>query len=77
MFFKHNFAGHSYNPVAARGGQILEPCVPKKASALEKLDFCESSFPYFLEFYKVSDYIKTSGHFSCILFLCSSRSRQD
>ncbi|KAG7323123.1 hypothetical protein KOW79_012825 [Hemibagrus wyckioides] len=39
VFFEHNFAGRSYNPVAARGGQILEPCVPKKASALEKLDF--------------------------------------
>ncbi|KAK3547574.1 hypothetical protein QTP86_025475, partial [Hemibagrus guttatus] len=39
VFYKHNFAGHSYNPVAARGGQILEPCVPKKPSALEKLDF--------------------------------------
>ncbi|KAF4078241.1 hypothetical protein AMELA_G00197150 [Ameiurus melas] len=39
VYFEHNFAGHSYNPVVARGGQILEPCVPKKPRALMQLDF--------------------------------------
>ncbi|MCI4387481.1 hypothetical protein PGIGA_G00074640 [Pangasianodon gigas] len=39
VFFEHNFAGHSYNPVVARGGQILEPHVPKKPRALVQLDF--------------------------------------
>ncbi|GAA6110991.1 uncharacterized protein LOC113641932 isoform X1 [Tachysurus ichikawai] len=38
VFFEHNFAGRSYNPIVARGGKNLEPCVPKKPSSRVQLD---------------------------------------
>ncbi|XP_026862820.2 uncharacterized protein LOC113575485 isoform X2 [Electrophorus electricus] len=48
LLFEHNFLGQPYDPVAARGGQYIEPFVPNKPRVSVKPDFmgganyCES-----------------------------------
>uniref|UniRef100_A0A4W4EPG0 DNA (cytosine-5-)-methyltransferase n=1 Tax=Electrophorus electricus TaxID=8005 RepID=A0A4W4EPG0_ELEEL len=39
LLFEHNFLGQPYDPVAARGGQYIEPFVPNKPRVSVKPDF--------------------------------------